>query len=125
MNHNLTVRKHEVTKKSFRITPIMGVVSGIVLEDGGWVDMQEVMNHFFPGIMTMGAVVMSPVAKEAILEQHPFLASVPLPTPATYKQWVQEEMSKLPAYLDLEGPLKVDETRRKKLAEEFLKEVRR
>lgn len=123
MNHNLTVRKFEVTTKSFPIFPVMGVVTGIVLEENGFLGIHELMDHFFPGIMTMGAAIMMPVAKEEILKQHPFLKDVAECTKDNYKKWVEEEMKKLPAFLDITGPIQVDPARRKKLSEDFLKGV--
>lgn len=123
MNHNLTVRKFEVTTKSFPIFPVMGVVTGIVLEENGFQGIHELMDHFFPGIMTMGAAIMMPVAKEEILKQHPFLKDIAECTKDNYKKWVEEEMKKLPAFLDITGPVQVDAARRKKLSEDFLKGV--
>lgn len=121
MNHNLTVRKFEVTTKSFPIFPVMGVVTGIVLEENGFQGIHELMDHFFPGIMTMGAAIMMPVAKEEILKQHPFLKDISECTKDNYKKWIEEEMKKLPAFLDITGPVHVDSARRKKLSEDFLK----
>lgn len=92
-------------KKEFDTLAVLGVYTGRVLEEGGMNGIHEVMDHFYPGIMTIGLAVMADRAKEEVLAQHPELAELPECTGESYKDFVIEALKKLPKTLPLEGPL--------------------
>lgn len=56
-------------KKSFDIEDVLTVVTGVMLRKGA--DFQGVMDHLYPGIMTIGCAAMQPTAAEEIQRQHP------------------------------------------------------
>ena len=50
------------TTKAFDSLAVAGVYTGMVLEEGGGI--HEVMDHLYPGIMTLGTAVMQPAWRE-------------------------------------------------------------
>lgn len=58
-------------KKAFDIEDVLTVVTGVMLRKGA--DFQGVMDHLYPGIMTIGCAAMWPTAAEEIQRQHPKL----------------------------------------------------
>jgi hypothetical protein len=119
MDNNLTVKKVEEQKKTFRIVPVLGILTGRVLEEDGYSSIHELMDHFFPGIMTMGSVIMQPIARRAITEQYPFLKDISIPG-EDWEGWLKKELPRLPGWLDLTGPIEVDPKERIELAANFL-----
>jgi len=51
-------RLKAVTARTFKTIAVLEVYGGLVLEDGGFGDVQDVMDHFWPGIMTLGCAAM-------------------------------------------------------------------
>ena len=106
-----------MASKSFKTVAVLGIYSGLVLEKGGFGEMHEVMDHFYPGIMTLGAAMMGERGAEEVVRQHPELVKVGLPAGSPYvgkhsklgwKAWRDKALTKLPPKLVLEGPLEVD-----------------
>lgn len=58
-----------MSSKAFPITDVLTVATGIMLAKGA--DFQGVMDHFYPGIMTIGCAAMQPSAAAEIVRQHP------------------------------------------------------
>lgn len=114
-------------KKSFRIESVLGIVTGFVLEDGGFGGMQELMDHFYPGIMTIGCAAMSPAAKAEILRQHPKLREVAVHCPEGGRL-TSEQIADFLRYarvcvgdtLEIQGPLEVSSDEAAKAFSEFL-----
>lgn len=105
--------------KSFKTVTVLGIYSGLVLEEGGFGGMHEVMDHFYPGIMTMGAAMMGERGAKEVVRQHPELVKVGLPKGSPYegkhsklgwKAWRDKALASLPPTLKLKGPLEVDHT---------------
>lgn len=68
----------ETTKESgsaagreFPTLAVMGVFTGRVLEEKGMGGIHEVMDHFYPGIMTIGVAAMQPTAALEVGRQIP------------------------------------------------------
>jgi len=81
----------------------------MVLYDGGFNGIHEVMDHFYPGIMTIGCAAMGKDAAKEIQEQLPELASKLVPfQEGKWKEWSEKVLSQLPETMELEGPLVVD-----------------
>jgi hypothetical protein len=96
--------------RAFKAITVLEVYSGFVLEDGGgFGNVHDVMDHFWPGIMTLGCAAMSETAKKEVLRQHPELEKLGLPTEKNWKAWRGRSLAKLPPTLELEGPLVLDE----------------
>jgi hypothetical protein len=55
--------------KNFPTVSVLTVSTGVMLEKGA--DFQSVMDHFFPGIFTLGCVAMQPTAAKEIYRQLP------------------------------------------------------
>lgn len=57
--------------KAFPTTDVLTVSTGVMLRKGA--DFQAVMDHFFPGIFTLGCAAMQPKASREIYRQLPGL----------------------------------------------------
>lgn len=58
-----------MTAKELPLVDVLTVATGIMLAKGA--DFQGVMDHFYPGIMTIGCAAMQPAAADEIQRQHP------------------------------------------------------
>lgn len=73
-------------KRKFETEVVLKLVNNVSMN-------RELMDHLFPGIFSLGAVLMVPTARVELLRQHPQLKDA-------------TEAAALPAMLDIEGPLK-------------------
>ena len=92
--------------KPFGTLGVLGVVTGIVLEERGFGTIHEVMDHLFPGIMTIGCAVMSIRARDEILRQHPEFAALPECTPENWQQWAEDAIKRFGQTIDISGPMR-------------------
>lgn len=99
----------ESIRKSFKTTAVLGVYTGMLLEAGGFGGIHEVLNHFYPGIMTIGCAVMGPTAQKEVLRQHPELEVLGLPTDSDWEAWLARVLPELPSELELNGPLSISD----------------
>ena len=120
---NLTASAREVTKKTFPIKSVLGITTGFTLEDGGGLGILTLMGHFFPGIFPMGAVAMSPIARQHILKVYPFLKEVPEMTKENWKAVLDAELKRLPPFLEFEGPLEVTPEDRQAAADDLFSKI--
>lgn len=65
-------------KKSFPIENVLTVFTGVCMKSGIGMA-QDVFDHLYPGIMTLGCAAMQPRAARELLRQHPWLGDVPQP----------------------------------------------
>jgi hypothetical protein len=95
-------------KLAFDILPILGVTTGVTLEEKGFVRILEVLRHFFPGINTVGAgsARIRDIAVKEIFRQYPILRIItPLPEDQKlHDDWISRVTSVLPSKIELEGP---------------------
>ncbi len=93
-------------KKTFSTEAVFTVVTGIVLCDYGLA--AEVMDHLYPGIMTIGQAAMQGHASEAIQLQHPkmreFLRTA-TPAKEDWQAFNTEAKLHFGSELEIEGPL--------------------
>jgi hypothetical protein len=96
--------------KYFDIIDVMGAASGVLLKEGGFGGIHEVMDHFFPGIMTIGCAAMSKHAAAEIFRQHPDVKQFcERNDPKDYQVFAQKAKIEFPDTLALSGPLQLDE----------------
>lgn len=102
----MTTNTRKRTRKSFPTLAVMGAYTGYLLEEGKFGQIHEVMDHFYPGIMTIGVGAMQPNAAAEIKRQRPEVADVP-GDPAKYREFAEASVAALGATMDLEGPIDV------------------
>ena len=89
--------------KAFPTLAVLGVWSGVCLER--FSDIAEVMDHLYPGIMTMRQAMMQPQAAAIIAAQHPELSGLPDIAEVGWRDFVASpEVSALGPTLDVSGP---------------------
>jgi hypothetical protein len=91
-------------KKAFPTLDVMGVYTGFVLNPKGFAGTHEVMDHFYPGIMTIGTAAMAPNASKEIARQIPEVATVS-GDPAKWEEYGHDAVRLLGPTLELDGPL--------------------
>lgn len=90
-------------KKSFPTLAVLGVYTGYCL--GDFSDIAEVMDHLYPGVMTMGQAAMQPRAAQVIERQHGQLAELPNIAAMGWRAFVASDAVKaLGPTLDVIGP---------------------
>lgn len=97
----------KITKR-FDATTVLEVVTGRCLQENGMSNLHELMDHFYPGIMTIGCAVMLPVAKEEIVRQHPVLAEIDAFNEDDFKMWLQHVLEVIPREFEITGPHDAD-----------------
>jgi hypothetical protein len=111
------------TTKTFPTLAVCGVLSGRVLEEKGFSGIHEVMDHFYPGIMTMGVAAMGDAAADEVARQVP-----------TAPRWKESDdwreygarcLSILGPTLDLVGPHRVTTDDAGKAFAKFVEGIRR
>lgn len=92
--------------KSFPTKSVLGVATGIVLEQGGFAGIHEVMDYLFPGIMTIGCAVMADRAAFEIRRQLPEVAEIASSCPRgdAVLAWADEAQKQLGSTLPIIGP---------------------
>lgn len=113
--------------KSFPTRAVAGVATGVALEDNAIIGISNVMDLFYPGIMTIGTAAMQPHARDEIYRQHPdlkdFVETHGIPvglTPEACEEWASKCEQSLGLVLQLEGPLEVSHNVAKKHFDDFL-----
>jgi hypothetical protein len=103
-------------KKSFKTVDVLGLWTGVVLSDEGFGPIHEIMDHFYPGIMTIGCAVMANDASKEVEKQLPELKKQDPLGKQHWREWLKDTLPKLPKTLELDGPVTVD---RKRISENF------
>jgi hypothetical protein len=62
--------------KAFPIENVLTVYTGFCMKRGVGIA-QDVFDHLYPGIMTLGSAAMQPKAADELKRQHPALAELP------------------------------------------------
>lgn len=83
---------------------VLGVYTGILLKKEGFGEIHEVMDHLYPGIMTMGLAYMAKTASKEILRQHPEFASLPHCTKTNYQEFAAKALSTFGETITVDGP---------------------
>lgn len=106
--------------KAVSAAAIGGIVTGVVLETGGFGPIQDAMAHFWPGIMTVGCAAMADNAREEVLRQSPATAAYyeqhPLGrgddeiTVEQCDEWLAGFIAAVGESVNLEGPINVSRT---------------
>lgn len=92
--------------KQFSTLAVLGVATGIVLEDGGFSGIHEVMDHFYPGIMTLGCAAMSEQAAREVKRQIPHISALGPCTSENWKEYAGRAVDVLGERLSIDGPVK-------------------
>lgn len=83
---------------------VLGVATGIVLKEKGFPEIREVLNHLYPGIMTIGCAVMADTAKREIIRQHPGLGHLAEVNKDNYQLRAGQWLISLGETMDIDGP---------------------
>lgn len=96
-------------KKALPTLGVLGVYTGRVLSVGGFDQIHEVLDHFYPGIMTLGCAMALPTAQKEVLRQVPAVAEIP--SPGNNAEWGAKvsayaalALEKFGPTIELEGP---------------------
>ena len=96
-------------KKAFKTEDVFTVVTGIMLSQPS--NYHQLMDHLYPGIMTIGTAAMQPHASAAIKSQHPRMAEF-LRTacdPKDYEEFNQLSRVCFGSEMEIDGPLEVED----------------
>ena len=96
-------------EKLFPTAGILGAFTGVVLVDRGFNDIHDVLDHLFPGIMTLGCAAMQPHAAIEILRQHPSIVDLGPCTSENYQEWYTDAIDKFGPTMEIDGPLEVSD----------------
>jgi hypothetical protein len=83
---------------------VLGVYTGIVLKQGGFGEIHEVMDHLYPGIMTLSAARMAKTASKEVGRQHPELADLGECGSHNYEQYSASALKRFGESIPIEGP---------------------
>lgn len=112
------------TTKDFPVAAVGGVCTGICLNSFSGI--HEVMDHLYPGIMTIGCAAMMTRARDELYRQHPklreFVRVNGIPEgaeqAATFRQLLRMHFGET---LSTEGPVEVSEAEARQAFEELRK----
>jgi hypothetical protein len=112
--------------KAFPIENVLTVYTGFCMKQGVGMA-QDVFDHLYPGIMTLGCAAMADTAAKELLRQHPTLAELPtMPDdggmPAVNRV-VAAARKRFGDTLEVEGPHDVTETAISEAFDRFGKRV--
>jgi hypothetical protein len=93
------------TAKAFGTLAVMGVFTGRVLEEHGFGRIHEVMDHLYPGIMTMGVAAMAEQAAAEIGRQVP--GALPWTEGDDWRDYGRRAVAALGPTLNIIGPHRV------------------
>lgn len=94
-----------MTTKTFDTLDVLTVYTGRMLKQGA--DFHGVMDHLYPGIMTIGTAAMQPSASAVILSQHPDICALGECTRENWRQWAEDARGIIGDTMDVEGPVDV------------------
>ena len=93
------------TSKTFGTLAVLGVFTGRVLEEKGFAGIHEVMDHLYPGIMTLGIAAMAKQAAAEIGRQVP--GAVPWTEGDDWRDYAAHAIETLGPALAILGPHRV------------------
>lgn len=94
----MQTHKHKRTK-AFQTLSVAEVYTGLCLQQPS--GFHEVMDHLYPGIMTLGTAMMQPTASKFLGESLPQLAALGKPTKDTWEAYAVQVVERLGATLDV------------------------
>ena len=107
-------------KRPFATLDVLGVYTGYVLREKGFAGVHEVMDHFFPGIMTIGVAAMFPRAAAEVKRQIPSVVEVPGDPKDDWKAYADAAVRVLGETLELEGPITLGDGEVQHAFDEFM-----
>lgn len=90
--------------KEFNTVAVLGVFTGRVLAEHGFSEIHEIMDHFYPGIMTLGCASMAKTASHEVARQHPEFNSLPECTKENWEEFTTNAVAKFGDKMNLNGP---------------------
>jgi hypothetical protein len=80
--------------KTFSTAAVLGVYTGRILNSDGFAPIHEVMDFFFPGIMTLGCAHMLDVASAEVARQYPDVVDLGPCTETNYQEYYGDALVK-------------------------------
>lgn len=90
--------------KTFSTLAVVGAWSGRLLVAGGFSDIHEVMDFFYPGCMAHNLPSLHPRVAEEILRQHPSLADLPPITSENFEAVAAQALKDFGLMMSLTAP---------------------
>ena len=97
-----------MSTKTFSTLSVAEVYSGICLQQP--CGMHEVMDHLYPGIMTLGTAMMQPAASKYLGTYLPELAALGMPAEGGHEAYAVLVVEKLGSTLEVPGPHDVNKS---------------
>lgn len=94
-----------MTLKAFPTLAVFGAYTGRLLVEGGFGDIQEVFDHLYPGIMTLGISAMAQRAKQHLGEVMPVLGELEEVHGDDWRSLAKAAVEMLGDTLSIDGPL--------------------
>ncbi len=94
--------------KTFPTLAVVGVYTGTLLQNGGFGALHDVMDHLFPGVMTIGVAAMQPTAAKYLAAHVSGLADLP-PVGDDWRAFADEAVARFGDTITVVGPLNVSE----------------
>jgi hypothetical protein len=91
--------------RQFGTVAVLGVVTGTVLEEGGFPNIHEVLDHLYPGIMTIDCGLMSKTASNEIVRQHPATGKYRGDVTGKWREMAQTGLEEFGPTIGVEGPM--------------------
>lgn len=115
-----------MTRKAFNTLAVFGVVTGRLLDTrpGAFAEIHEVMDHFYPGIMTIGMAAMLHNGQKIVEQQVPRVKDFPFPETDNPVAALPEYNAKLvEAFgptIEIDGPAEYTDGQVRQAFDEFL-----
>lgn len=91
-------------KKAMPTLGVVGVSTGYVLKEKGFGEIHEVMDHLYPGIMTMGCAAMMTTAADHLKAQIAELKDLPPCMGVNWRDVAAAALDKFGPTIEVDGP---------------------
>jgi len=93
-----------MTTKQMPTLGVLGTYTGFVLKRGGFSEIHEVLDHLYPGIMTLGCAHMAKTAAKEIARQHPELAELGECIKSNWEDYAHRGLARFGEFISVDGP---------------------
>ena len=91
----------KIRRKTLPALSVAEVITGVCLQQP--CGMHEVMDHLYPGIMTLGTAMMQPAASKYLGEQFPALVALGQPAEGKWEEYAAEIAENFPSTLEVQA----------------------